>query len=138
MRSERFKALGPGFGGIAVAFVMLTAVSVAYADDPMTIDAMRSDIIGNSLAGTTENGDEYVEHYQPDGKIVGASKQGGAYEGQWSFRQDGLMCFKYGEGPFDGGCVYLTRQGDKVGFVRVDGSHEPTATLVQGKAPEIK
>lgn len=74
----------------------------------------------------------------PDGKIVGMSKSSGRYQGKWSFRQDGLMCFKYGEGAFDGGCVHLSRGGDRIGFTRVDGSQEPTATLSQGMAPALQ
>ena len=103
----------------------------------MSIDEMQTGIIGNSLSGKTEAGDEYVEHYTPDGRIVGLSKEGGAYEGKWWFRQDGLMCFRYGDGPFDAGCVFLMRDGDQVGFQRVDGSHEPTATMIPGIAPGL-
>lgn len=83
-------------------------------------------------------GDEYLEHYMPDGRIVGLSKSSGRYEGKWSFRQDGLMCFRYGEGAFDGGCVHLSRDGDRIGLTRVDGSVEPTATLIPGMAPALR
>jgi hypothetical protein len=112
----------------------------ALADDMtvMSIDEMKAVIIGNSLSGKTESGDAYVEHYMPDGKIVGRSKSSGKYEGKWSFRQDGLMCFKYGVGAFDGGCVHLSRDGDRIGFTRVDGSQEPAATLTPGMAPTLQ
>lgn len=36
----------------------------------------------------------------------------------------------YGDGDFDGGCVRPSRDGDQIGIIRVDGSHEPTATLI--------
>lgn len=125
---------------VLAAFGAALSFGVAFADgmQPMSIDQMKAEIIGNSLSGETEAGDQYVEHYMPDGRIVGLSKSSGKYEGKWSFRQDGLMCFKYGEGAFDGGCVHLSRGGDKVGFTRVDGSEEPTGTLIPGMAPELK
>ncbi len=112
----------------------------AFAADmrPMSIDDMKAQIIGNSLSGKTEGGDDYVEHYTPDGRILGLSKAAGRYEGKWSFRQDGLMCFRYGDGAFDGGCVRLSRDGDRVGITRVDGSVEPTATMIDGMAPQLQ
>ena len=125
---------------LGIAFGMALSFRVAIADDMrmLSIDDMKTQIIGNSLSGKTEAGDEYVEHYKPDGTIVGMSKASGKYEGKWSFRQDGLMCFKYGDGAFDGGCVHLSRGGDQVGFTRVDGTKEPTATLIQGMAPALQ
>lgn len=125
---------------LGIAFGMVLSFGIALADDmkPMSVDRMKAEIIGNSLSGQTEAGDAYVEHYRPDGTIVGASKSAGRYEGRWSFRQDGLMCFKYGDGAFDGGCVHLSRGGDRIGFTRVDGSTEPTATLLPGIAPALQ
>jgi hypothetical protein len=121
-------------------FGIALSCGFALADDMkmMSLDEMKAAIIGNSLSGKTESGDEYVEHYRPDGKIVGMSKSSSKYEGQWSFRQDGLMCFKYGDGAFDGGCVHLSRSGDHIGFTRVDGSEEPAATLMPGMAPALQ
>lgn len=123
---------------IALGTVLSWSIALAQEQQMMSIDEMKAMIIGNSLSGTLESGDIYVEHYKPNGEIVGLSKESGRYQGKWSFRQDGLMCFRYGDGPFDGGCVHLTRDGDKVGFTRVDGTKEPTATLVQGMAPDLK
>jgi len=125
---------------LGIALGMVLSFGVALADDPkpMSIDDMKTAIIGNSLSGKTESGDEFVEHYRSDGMIVGMSKANGKYQGRWSFRQDGLMCFKYGDGPFDGGCVHLSRSGDRIGFTRVDGSTEPTATLMPGVAPGLQ
>jgi hypothetical protein len=124
-------------------FAIATALFIpahAFAGDmqPMSIDDMTSQIIGNSMSGKTEGGDDYIEHYKSDGRIVGLSKAAGRYEGKWSFRQDGLMCFRYGDGAFDGGCVRLSRDGDRIGLTRVDGSVEPTATLIEGMAPQLK
>jgi hypothetical protein len=122
-----------------IALLLLVPLH-AFADDmqPMSIDDMKTGIVGNSMMGKTESGDEYVEHYKPDGSIVGLSKAAGRYQGTWSFRQDGLMCFRYGDGAFDGGCVHLSRAGDTISFTRVDGSHEPSAILMRGMAPALQ
>jgi hypothetical protein len=134
MRTLKRASLIPAALGIALSF------GSALADDmkPMSIDQMKAEIIGNSMSGKTDAGDEYLEHYMPDGRIVGMSKSSGRYEGKWSFRQDGLMCFRYGDGAFDGGCVHLSHDGDRIGLTRVDGSVEPTATLIPGMAPALK
>jgi hypothetical protein len=123
----------------AIATSLLISCPAFAADvRPMSIDDMKTQIIGNSLSGKTEGGDDYVEHYTPDGRILGLSKAAGRYEGKWSFRQDGLMCFRYGDGAFDGGCVRLSRDGDRIGITRVDGSVEPTATMIEGMAPQLQ
>lgn len=118
--------------------VLLSGVAAAADQQPMSIEQMKAEIIGNSLAGLTDGGDAYVEHYAPDGRIIGLANSSERYEGRWSFRQDGLMCFKYGDGAFDGGCVKLSRDGNAVGITRVDGSEEPTATLIEGVAPQLR
>lgn len=125
---------------LCLALGMELSFSTAIAQDmsPMSVERMKAEIIGNSLSGKTESGDVYVEHYEPDGTIVGMSKSSGRYQGRWSFRQDGLMCFKYGDGAFDGGCVHLSRGGDTIGFTRVDGTTEPSATLLPGMAQDLR
>jgi hypothetical protein len=123
----------------AAAIALFVSVD-AFAGDmqPMSIDDMKATIVGNSMSGMTDHGEDYVEHYLPDGRIVGISKGAGRYQGQWSFRQDGLMCFRYGQDALSGGCVRLSRTGDQIGISRVDGSVEPTATLIKGMAPQLK
>ncbi|WP_162917567.1 hypothetical protein [Dongia deserti] len=120
--------------------IFIASLGTAIADETrfMSIDQMKSEIIGNSMSGRTDAGDDYIEHYTHDGRIIGLSKTAGRYEGKWSFRQDGLMCFRYGDGDFAGGCVHLSRHGDRIGLARVDGSVEPTAILIQGMAPQLK
>ena len=78
--------------------------AIAGDMQPMSIDQMKAEIVGNSLSGMTDHGEDYIEHYRPDGRIAGISKAAGRYEGTWSFRQDGLMCFRYGEDALAGGC----------------------------------
>ena len=59
---------------IAIAASLLIPFN-AFAGDlqPMSIDDMKAAIIGNSLSGLTDHGEDYLEHYRPDGKIVGMS-----------------------------------------------------------------
>ena len=128
----------PATFGIVLGMMLSSGIALANDMKPMSIDDMKATIIGNSLTGTSESGDQYAEHYKADGTIVGMSKANGKYQGKWSFRQDGLMCFRYGDGAFDGGCVRLSRSGDQIGFTRVDGSTEPAATLVPGVAPSLQ
>ena len=124
-------------GGIGLGMMLSFRMALADEMKMLSVDEMQAQIIGNSLSGKTEGGDAYVEHYEVDGTILGKSAAG-AYQGKWSFRQDGLMCFRYGDGAFDGGCVHLMRGGDHVGFQRVDGTLEPQATFIPGMAPELK
>ncbi len=125
------------FLAAAIAF-FIPVHAVAGDMQPMSVDDMKAAIIGNSLSGMTDHGEDYVEHYRLDGRIAGISKAAGRYGGTWSFRQDGLMCFRYGEDALAGGCVRLSRDGDQVGITRVDGSVEPTATLIEGVAPQLR
>ncbi len=124
---------------LAAAIALFIPVQAIAGDmQPMSVDDMKAAIIGNSLSGMTDHGEDCVEHYRPDGRIVGISKAAGRYEGTWSFRQDGLMCFRYGEDALAGGCVRLSRDGARIGIARVDGSVEPTATLIEGMAPQLR
>ena len=131
-RTSRLRhALAPALG-VSVLAGLFAAQAWADAMKPMTTAEMMSAVIGNSISGQTGDGDSYTEYYAPDGTIHGVSKKNGAYRGAWHFRQDQVMCFKYGEGPFDGGCVHLALDGDQLAFIRIDGTTEPSARLVKG------
>ncbi|HEX2582218.1 MAG TPA: hypothetical protein VHL08_09640 [Dongiaceae bacterium] len=125
---------------IALTLMALCIAATAEAAPRfLSVAQMQKAIIGNSLVGKSPGGDPYAEYYDPNGTIVGWSKKDGKYMGQWSFREnDNLMCFKYGEGPTDGGCVHLTKKGKTVGFVRMDATTEPSATWIKGKAREVQ
>ena len=47
------------------------------------------------------------------------------------------MCFRYGDGPFDAGCVRLSLTGDRVDFVLMDGTLEPAARLLSGNPDNL-
>ena len=92
-------------------------------------------IIGSTLSGKTAEGESYSEYYAGDGTIRGAATSG-RYVGTWWVRDDNTMCFKYGDGRFDAGCVYLSLTNDIVNFVRIDGTTEEPATLLRGQSEE--
>jgi hypothetical protein len=79
---------------ILTALILSVGTAWAAKTSFMSIDQMKADIIGNFMSGKTDAGDDYIEHYTSDGRIIGLSKSSDRYEGKWSFRQDGLMCFK--------------------------------------------
>jgi hypothetical protein len=138
MRNLTLRNLTRSIATAMLGTLLLSTPASAADMQLMSIEQMKAGIIGNSLAGKTDGGEDYVEHYAPDGRIIGLANSSERYEGRWSFRQDGLMCFKYGDGSFDGGCVRLSRHGSAIGITRVDGSEEPTAALIHGVAPELR
>ena len=105
---------------------------------PMSIDDMKAAIIGNSMSGRPNQARTISSTTRPMAGSSACRKPPANTKGTWSFRQDGLMCFRYGEERFAGGCVRLSRSGDQIGLTRVDGSVEPTATLIEGMAPQLK
>ena len=121
----------------ALAAAGLFAVQAQADSMPMTTGEMQAAVIGNSITGQTEDGDSFTEYYAPDGSIHGVSKKNGAYRGVWHFRQDQVMCFKYGDGPFDGGCVHLALDGDTLAFIRIDGTTEPSVRLIKGNPNDL-
>lgn len=126
-------------GALALTMLVLSAAGVR-ADDPsfLTLDQISKTIVGNTMTGQTKDGGGYAEYYAPDGTIHGQSEKSGAYKGSWWLRkEDSLMCFKYGDGPFDAGCVRLALAGDKVEFVLMDGTREGTATLLTGNPKKL-
>ena len=123
--------------GVSLSTGLSVGPAVAEALKPMTTAEMSAAVIGNSIAGQTEDGDSYMEYYAPDGTIHGVSKKNGAYRGAWHFRQDQVMCFKYGEGPFDGGCVHLALDGGQLAFIRIDGTTEPSVHLIKGNPNDL-
>ena len=90
------------------------------------------------MTGQAKDGGGYTEYYAPDGMIHGHSEKGGAYKARWWLRkEDNLMCFRYGDGPFDAGCTRLSLSGDKVDFVLMDGTTEGSATLLPGNPKNL-
>ena len=120
--------------GSALAIFGLSAFGLRAEDQSfLTLDEISKNIIGNTMTGQARDGGGYAEYYAPDGAIRGQAEKGGAYKGSWWLRkEDNLMCFKYGDGPFDAGCARLALTGDKVDFVLMDGTMEGTATLLTG------
>jgi len=128
-----------GVGALALAMLVLSALGSRAEDQSfLTLDEISKTIIGNTMTGQAKDGGGYAEYYAPDGVIHGQSDKRGAYKGSWWLRkQDNLMCFKYGDGPFDAGCTRLSLSGDKVEFVLMDGTVEGSATLLPGNPRKL-
>ena len=116
--------------------MLLMTVSTAGAetftvDDPaLTIEQMKSAIVGHSWAGGSD-GAGYKEFVDPNGELRGNSDKDGKYTAHWKFREDGLFCFDYGA-PNLNGCVQLIMKGDQVAFRRLDELIEGQVTLSGG------
>jgi hypothetical protein len=126
-------------GTLAVVVLGLSAVGLRAEERSfLTLDEISKTIISNTLTGQAKDGSGYAEYYAPDGVIHGQSEKGGAYKARWWLRkEDHLMCFKYGEGPFDAGCTRLSLSGGKVEFVLMDGTVEGSATLLSGNPKNL-
>jgi hypothetical protein len=127
-------------GTLGSAVLALLAVGVVQAEEKsfLTLDQISKTIIGNTMTGQAKDAGAYAEYYAADGVIHGRSEKGGAYKAQWWLRkEDHLMCFKYGDGPFDAGCTRLSLSGDKVEFILMDGTAEGWATLLSGNPKNL-
>jgi hypothetical protein len=126
-------------GALALAILGLSASGLRAEERTfLTLDEISKSIIGNTMTGQARDGGSYAEYYAPDGAIHGQSEKGGAYKASWWLRkEDNLMCFRYGEGPFEAGCVRLSLVGDKVEFVLMDGTVEGSATLLSGNPKKL-
>lgn len=127
----------------ALAVLALAAITLSRAEaadftteDPaLTIPEMTATVVGNSWSGTFE-GTEFKEYIDPNGELRGVSG-GESYVAHWFFREDGIFCFDYGEqgmDPGQDGCVQLLHKGDEIGWRRLDGHVEGSATLAAGNA----
>ena len=126
-------------GMLGLAMFACSAVGLRAEERSfLTLDEISKTIVGNTMTGQAKDGCDYAEYYAPDGAIHGRSEKGGAYEARWWLRkEDNLMCFKYGDGPFDAGCTRLSLTGDKVEFVLMDGTVEGSATLLSGNPKSL-
>jgi len=129
--------LRAGTLGLAVLGLSVAALR-AEEKSFLTLDEIAKTIIGNTVSGQAKDGSAFAEYYAPDGVIRGQSEKGGAYKARWWLRkEDHLMCFKYGDGPFDAGCTRLSLSGDTVKFVLMDGTVEGSATLLNGNPKNL-
>jgi hypothetical protein len=116
----------------------LHSICAVKSGRSLTLDEISKTIIGNTMTGETKDGIGYAEYYAPDGVIHGHSEEGGAYKTSWWLRkEDNLICFRYGDGAFEAGCVRLSLAGDKVDFVLMDGTVEGSATLLTGNPKNL-
>lgn len=86
-------------------------------------DAIRANIIGNTVQGSMNASGGYAEYYAPDGVIKAAD-----YAGVWEVKGN-EMCFTYGSDPAL--CAAVRMTGDQVVWV-FSGVEEGTGTVVKG------
>ena len=126
-------------GALALTFLGLSAFDLRGEERLfLTLDEISKTIIGSTMTGETKDGIGYAEYYGPDGVIHGHLEKGGAFKASWWLRkEDNLMCFRYGDGAFEAGCVRLSFAGDKVDLVLMDGVVEGSATLLTGNPKNL-
>ena len=111
--------------GVMALILGLGGAVEAQEGEPLSGGEIVRLVIGNTVSG--EMGTPFVEHYRPDGTIVGESPDG-RYEGKWTIDDDRL-CFEYEE-PF--GCFRILLKGDAVEFLDEDDTVAGTGTLIPG------
>lgn len=124
-----------------LTLALVLSPSLAWAEDftaddtALTIEQMQQEVVGQSWSGTFE-GAAFKEYIDPNGELRGLSGTD-SYVAHWFFRDDGLFCFDYGDvgmDPGQDGCVQLLQKGDIIGWRRLDGHVEGTATLAPANA----
>ena len=105
----------------------LTALACLFALPAMAQelsgDAIRANIVGNTVQGSMSASGGYAEYYAPDGAIKAAD-----YAGVWAIRGN-EMCFTYGGDPAL--CATVRMTGDQVIWI-FSGVEEGTGTVVKG------
>ena len=111
----------------------LMADDFTSTEPALTIPQMTDLLVGNSWSGIFEGAD-FKEYIAENGELRGSSG-GETYLAHWFFRDDGIFCFDYGDQGLDpglDGCVQILSKGDQIGWRRLDGEVEGTATLAKG------
>lgn len=103
----------------------------------MTKAEILSEIIGNTVTGTTSEGSTYAEYYTSDGTVHGIDSKSGKYTAKWSIRDDDLMCWALPPSFAIEGCVLLIKNGDTVTYQKIDGSTEGPVKLLSGNPKNL-
>lgn len=105
-------------------------------DKALTLDALKSQIVGNSWSGELD-GVKFKEYVDPNGELRGDSEKDGKYTAHWKLREDGLFCFDYDppgmNAPTDG-CVQLIVKGGEVALRLLNGTVEGKFKFEKGNA----
>jgi hypothetical protein len=114
----------------------LSTPSVAFSHwaykGTMTKSEILSQVIGNTVTGTTSSGSSYAEYYTPDGVVHGFDSKKGKYTAKWSIRDDDLMCWASAANSAIEGCVLLVMRQGTITYQLIDGSTEGPVKLVPG------
>ena len=76
-------------------------------------------LIGNTLGGKSESGDQWFEYYTEDGRVLGIASSS-PYKGEWSFDHD-FFCLKFPDGD-DCYVVMYNDQKKMMYMLHKDGS----------------
>lgn len=100
----------------------------ALAADPLSGEAIRTLVSGNTVEGSMVDSGRYAEFYAEDGTI-----RGEGYTGSWTVEAD-TMCFKYGDDPAD--CWSVGGGSDEVLWMK-DGEVRGTGAVRPGNPNEF-
>jgi len=107
----------------ATSALALSAGVLAYADEALTGDGLRTLLVGNTVQGTMQSSGTYAEFYRPDGTIKAAT-----YTGSWSIEDD-AFCTQYGADPKE--CWKAAKEGGEIHWLK-DGRVDGTGTITPG------
>lgn len=116
------------------AIAILNLVPAASAGEPtlMTSADLQERIVGNTMSGQYDGGEEWQEYFDPTGDIRGRDDEHGPYTARYWIVEN-LMCFDY---PWDGAdwCAKIGIEADRLTFYK-DGQKQtgiPHTQLLPG------
>lgn len=86
-------------------------------------------IAGNTLLVTVMGGDQYREHFAPDGSIT-MTGDGDVYDGTWKVIEDEI-CMKLSV-PSNEGCWRVALDGDFITLIGQDGAVDYRKQIIAG------
>src|SRR5262245_4220540 len=86
------------FPFLSTLAVALTLSSARAEDIRLSSADMQAQIVGNTMVGYYENGEDWREYFDPSGEIHGEDEMHGLYTAKYWITEN-LMCFDY---PWDG------------------------------------
>ncbi len=115
--------------GVCALFALFSG-SAAMAQQQVTADEIRADIIGNTITMTTERMDKAMGLIEADGTMRGEIS-GERFEGRWSIRDGDILCFDLPGEKFDI-CRRVVRNKQTVVFFTLTGDPRGKVEVLQG------
>jgi hypothetical protein len=121
---------------IIVVVWMAVSAWPAIADQlvrVMTGADLRTEIVGNTLAGQYANGVVWREYFDPSGAIKGFDEALGHYVAHYSIAED-FLCFDYVSVDAGAWCGIVSANGSRITFYRHDEvvTDPPYTQLLRG------